>query len=57
MAGGLGGVFGVSLRLSDSFNEDWVKTPFYDSELISQTVSALCFAGLWFASVRRERSA
>ena len=62
MAGGaLGGVFGAGLRLIDSFREDWVKTPFYDNEPISQTLSALFFAGLcaylWFSAVRQKRAA
>ncbi len=46
MAGGaLGGMIGAALRLIPSFREDWVKTPFFDSDAISQTVSlALFFA-------------
>ena len=60
MAGGaLGGVFGAALRLFPWYREDLVKTPFYDGDAVSQTVSALFFAGLcaylWFASVRREK--
>jgi putative OPT family oligopeptide transporter len=62
MAGGaLGGVVGAALRLLDAFREDWVKTPFYDNEPVSQSLSALLFAGLcaylWFASVRRHKQA
>lgn len=62
MAGGaLGGVVGAALRLLDAFREDWVKTPFYDNEPVSQSLSALLFAGLcaylWFASVRRHQQA
>jgi len=62
MAGGaLGGVLGAALRLLPWYAEDRVKTPFYDNEPVSQTVSALLFAGLcaylWFASVRKERMA
>jgi len=62
MAGGaLGGVLGAGLRLLPWYAEDRVKTPFYDSEAISQTVSALAFAGLcaylWLASVRKEKAA
>ncbi len=62
MAGGaLGGVLGAGLRLLPWYAEDRLKTPFYDNEPISQTVSALAFAGLcaylWFASVRRDRPA
>lgn len=61
MAGGaLGGVLGAALRLLDAFREDWVKTPFYDNEAISQTLSALFFAGLcaylWIAAVRQKRA-
>jgi putative OPT family oligopeptide transporter len=62
MAGGaLGGVFGAALRLLPGFSEDWVKTPFYDHEPTSQTVSLVLFVALcgylWFASVRRESPA
>ena len=47
MAGGaLGGVFGAALRLFPSYTEDWIKTPFYDNDMVSQTVSALLFVGL-----------
>jgi len=60
MAGGaLGGVLGAGLRLPSWYSEDLVKTPFYDSEAVSQTVSALCFVGLclylWLGSVRKRR--
>jgi len=59
MAGGaIGGVIGAALRLIPSFREDWIKLPFYSNELISQTVSALCFIGLcvyvWFSSLNKE---
>ncbi len=62
MAGGaLGGVLGAALRLIPGFAEDLVKTPFYDADPISQTVSALLFAGLcaylWLAAVRRGKPA
>jgi len=62
MAGGaLGGVLGAGLRLLPWYAEDRVKTPFYDSEPVSQTVSALAFAGLcaylWLASVRKAKAA
>jgi putative OPT family oligopeptide transporter len=62
MAGGaLGGVFGAGLRLVPGFAEHWVKTPFYDHEPTSQTVSLVLFVGLcaylWFASVRGSRAA
>jgi putative OPT family oligopeptide transporter len=57
MAGGaLGGVFGAACRLIPRFSEDWIRTPFYGNETISQSVSALLFAGLcaylWWGSVR-----
>ena len=40
MAGGaLGGVFGAALRLFPWYAEDKIKTPFYDNDPISQTVS------------------
>ena len=62
MAGGaLGGVFGAGLRLVPGFEESWVKTPFFDHDAISQSVSALAFvalcAYLWFGSVRKSRAA
>ncbi len=57
MAGGaLGGVFGAALRLLPWYAEDRIKSPFYDNVPVSQTVSALLFAGLcayvWFQSLR-----
>jgi putative OPT family oligopeptide transporter len=60
MAGGaLGGVFGAALRLMPSFHEDWIQTPFYNNEPISQTMSALLFIGLclyvWFSSLRKVK--
>jgi putative OPT family oligopeptide transporter len=62
MAGGaLGGVFGAGLRLVPGFEESWVKTPFFDNDAISQSVSALAFVGLcaylWFASVKKPKVA
>jgi putative OPT family oligopeptide transporter len=61
MAGGaLGGVFGAALRLIPSFSEDWVKLPFYDNDPVSQSVSALAFAGLcvylWMGSMRKAKA-
>jgi putative OPT family oligopeptide transporter len=55
MAGGaLGGVLGAALRLIPGFSEDWIRTPFFDNDPISQTLSALMFIGLclyvWFGS-------
>ena len=60
MAGGaLGGVIGAALRLVPDFSESWIRLPFYDNELISQTVSALMFVGLclyvWFGSTHRKK--
>jgi putative OPT family oligopeptide transporter len=57
MAGGaLGGVFGAACRLIPSFSEDWVHTPFYGNEAVSQSVSAVMFLGLcayvWRRSAR-----
>ncbi|MGD0580673.1 MAG: oligopeptide transporter, OPT family [Bryobacteraceae bacterium] len=59
MAGGaLGGVFGAACRLIPRFSEDWIKTPFYGNEMISQSVSALLFVGLcaylWWRSLRHK---
>jgi hypothetical protein len=61
MAGGaLGGVIGAALRVLPSFHEDWIQTPFYNNELISQTISAIFFIVLclyvWFASVKEKRA-
>ena len=60
MAGGaLGGVFGAAFRLFPWYAEDRIKTPFYDNEMVSQSISALLFVGLclylWFNSVRQVR--
>jgi putative OPT family oligopeptide transporter len=60
MAGGaLGGVLGAAFRLFPNFSEDWVKTPFYDNEVISQILSTLFFAGfcayLWWRSTRYSK--
>jgi putative OPT family oligopeptide transporter len=62
LAGGaLGGVFGAALRMVPGFSEGWIKTPFFDHEGISQSVSLAAFLGLclylWFATVKRERVA
>jgi putative OPT family oligopeptide transporter len=47
MAGGaLGGVIGAACRLIPGFSEDWIKTPFYEHEMISQSISAVLFVGL-----------
>ncbi|HVM76480.1 MAG TPA: oligopeptide transporter, OPT family [Candidatus Saccharimonadales bacterium] len=62
MAGGaLGGVFGAALRLVPGFREDWIHTPFYANDSVSQTVSAILFVGLccyvWFGSLRKPKEA
>jgi putative OPT family oligopeptide transporter len=63
MAGGaLGGVFGAGLRVfAPGFSEDWVRSPFYDNEAISQTVSALGFlafcAYTWIWASKRPKEA
>ncbi|MGA7460717.1 MAG: hypothetical protein WBW69_10850, partial [Candidatus Korobacteraceae bacterium] len=58
--GALGGVIGAALRVLPSFREDWIQTPFYNNELISQTISAIFFIVLclyvWFASVKEKRA-
>ena len=60
MAGGaLGGVLGAALRLFPSFREDWIQTPFYSNEPISQSVSAILFIGIcvyvWIWSTKRAK--
>src|ERR1017187_6722186 len=60
MAGGaLGGVLGAPCRLIPSFTEDWVKTPFYGNEAVSQYVSAALFiclcVYLWYGSLHRQK--
>jgi putative OPT family oligopeptide transporter len=62
MAGGaLGGVFGAACRLIPGYSEDWIRTPFYGHEMVSQTVSMALFAGLcayfWWRSVRHKEEA
>src|SRR6516165_3807822 len=47
MAGGaLVGVFGAALRVIPKFKEEWIQTPFYGNESVSQIVSLLLFLGL-----------
>jgi putative OPT family oligopeptide transporter len=58
MAGGaLGGVIGAALRVLPHFKEEWIETPFYANNPVSQNVSALMFVGLclyvWFSSLRK----
>ena len=62
MAGGaLGGVIGAALRVLPHFKEEWIQTPFYAHEPVSQSVSALLFVGLclyvWFSSLRKTSAA
>jgi putative OPT family oligopeptide transporter len=62
MAGGaLGGVFGAALRLVPGFREEWIHTPFYGNEPVSQAVSAILFVALccyvWFGSLRKSKEA
>jgi putative OPT family oligopeptide transporter len=61
MAGGaLGGVLGAALRIFPSFREDWIQTPFYSNEPISQSLSAILFVGIclyvwiWSMKVAKE---
>ena len=56
MAGGaLGGVIGAALRVLPHSKEEWIQTPFYARDAVSQSVSALLFVGLclyvWFGSL------
>ena len=60
MAGGaLGGVLGAACRLIPGYKEEWIRTPFYGNEAISQVVSLVLFvalcAYLWFGAVRRKK--
>ena len=57
MAGGaLGGVLGAACRLIPGYKEEWVRTPFYGNDAVSQVISAAMFAGLcvylWVWSLR-----
>jgi hypothetical protein len=59
MAGGaLGGVFGAGLRLIPSFSEDWIRSPFYGNEMISQAVSTILFLAacgyVWWGANRQD---
>jgi hypothetical protein len=61
MAGGaLGGVFGAALRLLPRYREELIRTPFYATDSISQTVSAAAFVALccylWFGAQRRKKA-
>ena len=62
MAGGaLGGVFGAACRLAKGYSEDWLRSPFYGNEVVSQLVSAALFVGLcvylWLGSLRHKEQA
>jgi putative OPT family oligopeptide transporter len=62
MAGGaLGGVIGAALRVLPHFKEEWVQSPFYAHDAVSQSASALLFVGLclyvWFSSQRKISAA
>jgi putative OPT family oligopeptide transporter len=60
MAGGaLGGVIGAGLRLFPWYREDLVRTPFFDHEPISQSISIAGFGAfcvyLWIRATRQPR--
>jgi putative OPT family oligopeptide transporter len=60
MAGGaLGGVIGAACRLIPGYKEEWIQSPFYNVDWLSQTVSLVMFIGLccymWFGSQRRTK--
>jgi len=60
MAGGaLGGVIGAALRVLPHFKEEWIQTPFYDNNALSQSISALFFIGVclyvWFTSLKKAK--
>jgi putative OPT family oligopeptide transporter len=61
MAGGaLGGVIGAAFRLIPKFSEEWIQTPFFQNDPISQVDSAVAFIALccyvWWGSLRRGKS-
>jgi putative OPT family oligopeptide transporter len=55
----IGGKLGDAFRSLPPFSEDWIRTPFYGFEPVSQSVSALLFVGLclfvWIYSVKKEK--
>jgi putative OPT family oligopeptide transporter len=60
MAGGaLGGVIGAACRLIPGYKEEWIATPFYGNEAISQTLSAILFLSLcayvWWGALRTSK--
>ena len=59
MAGGaLGGVLGAACR---GYQQEWIQTPFYSHEAVSQTVAAILFIALcayvWQFAIRNRRLA
>ncbi len=60
MAGGaLGGVLGAAMHLFPWYRAESITTPFYENDLVSQSVSTLLFLGIclyvWFYSVKKEK--
>jgi putative OPT family oligopeptide transporter len=55
----IGGKLGTALHSLPPFSEDWIRTPFYGLDPISQSVSVVMFVGLclyvWFYSVKKEK--
>jgi len=57
MAGGaLGGVIGAACPLIPGYKEEWVRTPFYGNEAVSQTISAVFFVTLCMYVWRRSQT-
>jgi len=59
MAGGaLGGVFGAALRLLPWYAEERIKTPFYDNDVLANSISLIAFLGLciylWMDSMKKS---
>ena len=55
--GALGGMLGASLRLIPGFSEGWIRTPFFEYDPVSQTVSLGLFVAacvyLWWDATRK----
>jgi len=55
----IGGMLGAALRSLPKFSEDWIRTPFYSNDSVSQSISVLLFVCLclyvWFYSVKKEK--
>ena len=51
----------VRSSAAPGFKEEWIQTPFYANDAVSQSVSALLFVGLclyvWFGSLRKAAEA